>query len=64
MGADGQQLIVPGDAVNSFLIDKLRGENLGAGNEKGRRMPLFGDPLDEATVQRIERWINTGAEEN
>lgn len=64
MGTDGQQLVVPGDAANSFLVDKLRGENLGAAAEKGSRMPLFGEPLDEATVQWIESWIDAGAEDN
>ncbi len=60
-------LVVAGDAVSSFLINKLTGENLGNVsdvNYKGQRMPLNGPYLDSPSVQVIRDWINAGAQDN
>lgn len=47
----------PGDADNSYLVQKLEGTAAG-----GRRMPLNGPPfLPQSTVDVIRQWINDGA---
>ena len=48
-------VIVPGHSGESRLIHRVRG----AGGEK--RMPLAGQPLDEARISALERWIDAGA---
>ena len=63
----GTALVSVGDAGGSFLMDKLRGTNLGTEGEadfRGLRMPIVGGYLDEPTVQIIEAWINAGALDN
>ena len=60
-------LVSVSDSQTSFLIDKLRGTNLGTEGEadyRGLQMPVIGVYLDDATVQIIEAWINTGALDN
>jgi hypothetical protein len=46
----------PGRASESLFIDKIR-------NRRGvaTRMPLGAEPLDEADVQALEAWIDSGA---
>ncbi len=61
---DGSILVVPRDADNSLLINKLTGEGLGNEqdvNYKGQRMPLSGPYLNDSEIQQIKDWINTGA---
>lgn len=48
----------PGNAENSYLIDKLRGTGVGA------RMPNGRPALSEDTIQLIVTWINEGAADN
>jgi hypothetical protein len=48
--------VAPNDASNSYLIQKLEGTAA-----VGSRMPLFGQPLDQATINQIRAWINAGA---
>ena len=50
------QRVEPGDPDNSYLIDKLEGTAT-----VGDRMPLFGQPLDQATIDTIRQWITDGA---
>jgi len=60
-------LVAIGDAGSSFLMDKLRGQNLGVVDTPGYlglRMPLMGGYLDDPTLQVIESWINEGAKDN
>ncbi|MEE9322495.1 MAG: hypothetical protein V3U76_18785 [Granulosicoccus sp.] len=60
-------LVSIGDAGDSFLMDKLRGQNLGTIDTPGYlglRMPLMGGYLDDPTMQVIESWINNGAKDN
>lgn len=45
--------IIPGDASASYLIDVISGPN--------PDMPEDGDPLSDAEVSLIERWIDEGA---
>ena len=48
--------VLPNDAGNSYLVQKLEGTAA-----TGGRMPLFGQPLDQATIDRVRAWINAGA---
>lgn len=50
------QRVQAGNADNSYLIDKLEGTQT-----VGGRMPLFGAPLDQATIDQVRAWINAGA---
>jgi len=52
--------VKPNDAANSYLIQKLEG-TAGIG---GARMPLGGPYLDQATIDKIKAWINSGAPNN
>jgi uncharacterized protein (TIGR03118 family) len=52
--------VKPGDATNSYLIQKLEG----AAGITGSRMPLGGTPLDQATIDQIKSWIASGAPNN
>lgn len=54
--------VVAGDADNSFLIDKLEGNNLGG--SRGNRMPLNQTPLEQDVIDVIRDWINAGASNN
>jgi len=52
----GFQRIVPGDSNASYLVQKLEGTaNI------GQRMPAGGEPLDQATIDVIRTWIDSGA---
>jgi len=46
--------LAPGKPDESLLVKKLRGQG-------GARMPLDRDPLDDATIAKIARWIELGA---
>jgi hypothetical protein len=52
--------VAPNDAVNSYVIHKLEGTNLGG----TQRMPLGGPFLDQATIDQVKGWINAGAQNN
>ena len=56
---DTEFRVVAGDANNSFIIDKLEGNNLGG--SRGDRMPLGGPFLDQNTINVIRNWIDDGA---
>jgi hypothetical protein len=50
--------VIPGDADNSYIIDKLEGRS----GIVGERMPRTGGPyLTEGQMTIIKRWIATGA---
>ena len=51
--------VKPGDAANSYIIQKLEGSAAG-----GVRMPLGGPYLDQATIDQIKSWIASGAPNN
>ncbi len=51
--------VKPGDAANSYVIQKLEGTAA-----SGARMPLGGPYLDQATIDRIKSWIAAGALNN
>lgn len=51
--------VEPSNADASFLIHKLEGTQ---GPSAGGRMPAFGPPLDQATIDIIRNWIDNGAE--
>jgi hypothetical protein len=46
--------VLPNDANNSILINKLEGTS-------GTQMPLGGQPLSAATIAQIRAWITNGA---
>ncbi|MDH3589950.1 MAG: Ig-like domain-containing protein, partial [Gammaproteobacteria bacterium] len=48
--------VAPGDADDSYLIQKLKGMAA-----VGAQMPLGGDPLPWPTIDVIRDWINNGA---
>ncbi len=50
-------LVIPGDAANSVLMKRLRGEG-------GARMPLHFTPLSDEEIQTITEWIVLGAPES
>lgn len=50
------KLILPFDATNSPLIDKLN-----PNPRVGVQMPLEQDPLSKNQIELIEKWINEGA---
>jgi hypothetical protein len=49
--------VEPGNSSNSLLIKILRGE-------VNPRMPLVGNPLPDATIDSIAKWIDLGALNN
>ncbi|RTL39981.1 MAG: hypothetical protein EKK53_16465 [Burkholderiales bacterium] len=48
--------VAPGDAANSYLVQKLEGHQA-----VGARMPLGGPYLDAQTIALIRQWIDNGA---
>jgi hypothetical protein len=54
---DGRLLVAPGDAAQSYLVDKIRGHDLCSGGQ----MPLGQAPLTDAEQLAIVRWICAGA---
>jgi hypothetical protein len=54
--------VVAGAADNSFLVDKLEGNDLGG--LRGERMPLSQTPLEQEIIDVIRDWINAGALNN
>ena len=57
----GSTRVVPSDAANSYLLQKLNG----AAGIVGRRMPQNGPPyLTDGQILIIQRWIDTGAPNN
>jgi hypothetical protein len=51
-------IIESGNGAGSLLIKKLRG------TASGSQMPQGGIPLDDATINLIETWIDEGALDN
>jgi len=56
---DGRKLVAPGDPANSYVVQKLRGIDLCA----GQQMPLGGS-ISDADLAILEQWICEGAKEN
>lgn len=57
--ADGAAtLVIPGDADNSYLIQKMEGSS----GITGDVMPPTG-ALDQATIDLVREWIDSGAAE-
>lgn len=52
--------VAPGDATNSYVVQKLEG----APTITGARMPFGGPYLDQATIDQVKAWINAGAQNN
>jgi mono/diheme cytochrome c family protein len=54
-GGDRGEPILPGEPADSLLVKKLKG------TADGARMPMNRQPLDDATMVKIEKWIEEGA---
>lgn len=52
--------VAPGDATNSYLMNKLRGVDLCSGTQ----MPKAGQALAESELAAIESWICNGAQDD
>jgi hypothetical protein len=57
---DGRLLVAPGNAAQSYLLDKVLGQDLCYPG----RMPLNQTPLSDAEILTIRRWICEGAPGN
>jgi len=55
--ADGEILVIPGDAAGSYLVKKLED----AGGVTGDAMPPSGQLLDADKIARVRGWIDAGA---
>jgi hypothetical protein len=51
--------VIPDDANNSLLVQKLEGTA-----PVGSRMPLGGAPLSNSAIQSVREWIDAGALDN
>jgi hypothetical protein len=49
-----------GDSANSYVVQKLEG----AAGISGVRMPAGGPYLDQATIDKVKSWIDSGAPNN
>jgi uncharacterized protein (TIGR03118 family) len=54
------QRVKAGDSANSYVVQKLEG----AAGISGSRMPLGGPFLDQATIDKVKSWIDSGAPNN
>ena len=52
-GGDTGPAVIPGDPAQSLLIQAIKHQEI--------KMPPKGDPLNDATIVGIERWIELGA---
>ncbi|WP_123630806.1 c-type cytochrome domain-containing protein [Salinisphaera orenii] len=59
----GLARVEPGDSTESYLIHKLKGNQLEVGGS-GARMPLGSGPLTKKEIAKFESWINEGAAGN
>lgn len=57
--AYGSLIIVPNDAANSPLVDKL-----GSSPDEGARMPQGRPALSNSEIGKIIAWIDQGAQDN
>lgn len=51
-GDSGEAAVVPGEALNSYLIKRVMTD------DEAERMPPDGDPLSAAQIEILQRWIN------
>ena len=56
-------LIVAGDAANSYIVNKMRGQNMSLVSSTGKAAGLMppNSPLCEPKIKAVEDWINAGA---
>ena len=57
---DHRILVVPGDATSSYLVEKLEGIDMCA----GQRMPMGGPFFTDAQMTTLENWICQDAPNN
>ncbi|XZE51817.1 DUF1553 domain-containing protein [Planctomycetaceae bacterium SH139] len=51
-GDSGEAAIVPGEALNSYLIQRVMTD------DEAERMPPDGEPLSAEHIEMLQRWIN------
>ena len=57
---DGNEVrVIPGNAQNSYLVEKVEGRQT-----VGSTMPPNGSPLDQIDRTNLRNWIDNGAENN
>jgi len=54
-GGDRGEPVLPGKGADSLIVKKLRG------TADGARMPMGRSPLDDATIAKVQKWIDEGA---
>ena len=52
--------ITPGDALHSYMVDKIMGAAQDGGCFAGQRMPRGLPPLGASDIALIAAWINAG----
>lgn len=62
-GAPGHLRVAAGHPERSYLVNKLEGTQLDVGGD-GRRMPLGQQALAPDEIDRVVRWIRSGARDN
>ncbi len=55
----GEIRVIPGNAIDSYLVKKLEGRQ-----SAGDQMPRGGAALDDIDLSNIRNWINRGATNN
>lgn len=55
----GLRLVEPGDSSRSYLLFKLRGEQV-LGGGSGKQMPRDSQPLSDYEIETIAVWIDEG----
>ncbi len=59
ISSSGKAYIKPSDPANSYLLSKLKGQNI-----SGARMPRNANPLTQSVIDSISAWIQNGALNN
>jgi len=59
ISSNGKAYIKPSDPANSYLLSKIKGQNI-----RGSRMPLNGNRLTQSVIDSITTWIQNGALNN
>ena len=54
----GQDIVIPGDTVNSRLIRAIKGLT------PGKEMPRGNYPLPQDQIRGLTRWVQQGAQQN
>jgi hypothetical protein len=56
-GAEGRVLVIPNDADNSYIVEKVEAMM----PQAGVRMPVGGQQLEQNKIDALRAWIDAGA---